>query len=63
MTSGSRRPQGQSTAENGGLSPQMTAEVEEKFKDTLRTVYAPEFSRIGYLLNTAKYPLNIREVR
>ncbi len=51
------------TVENGGLSPEMTAQVENKFKNTLRTIYIPEFSQIGYLFNYQKYPFNIPEVR
>ena len=51
------------TIENGGLSPEMTAQVENKFKDTLRTIYIPEFSQIGYLFNYQKYPFTIPEVR
>lgn len=53
----------QFTVENGGLSPQMTKEVEKKFEKNLRTVYIPEFSQIGYLFNYQKYPFTIPEVR
>ena len=55
--------EGAFTIENGGLSPDMTKQVEEKFKDTLRTIYVPEFSQIGYLFNLQKYPFTIPEVR
>lgn len=51
------------TVENGGLSPEMTQQVENKFKDKLRTIFIPEFSQIGYLFNYQKYPFNIPEVR
>jgi len=51
------------TVENGGLSPEMTKQVEEKFKDTLRTIYVPEFSQIGYLFNYQKYPFDNPTVR
>jgi peptide/nickel transport system substrate-binding protein len=55
--------QNQYTVENGGLSPELTKQVEGKFKDTLRTIYVPEFSQIGYMFNTTKPPFNIPEVR
>jgi peptide/nickel transport system substrate-binding protein len=55
--------QNQYTVENGGLSPQMTTEVEKKFKDTLRTIYVPEFSQIGYMFNQQKYPFDNATVR
>lgn len=55
--------QEQFTVENGGLSPEMTKQVEEKFKATLRTIYVPEFSQIGFMFNYQKYPFTIPEVR
>jgi len=51
------------TVENGGLSPEMTQQVENKFKNKLRTIFIPEFSQIGYLFNYQKYPFDIPEVR
>lgn len=53
----------QYTIENGGLSPEMTKSVEQKFKDTLRTVYVPEFSQMGFLYNVQKYPFDNPVVR
>ena len=51
------------TVENGGLSPEMTQQVENKFKNKLRTIFIPEFSQIGYLFIYQKYPFDIPEVR
>lgn len=51
------------TVENGGMSPELTAQVEKKFEATLRTIYTPQLSQIGYLFNVQKYPFNIPEVR
>lgn len=51
------------TVENGGLSPEMTKQVEQKFKNTLRTIYVPEFSQIGYLFNYQMYPFDNPVVR
>lgn len=53
----------QYTIENGGLSPEMTKSVEDKFKDTLRTIYVPEFSQMGFLYNVQKYPFDNPVVR
>lgn len=53
----------QYTIENGGLSPEMTKSVQEKFKDTLRTIYVPEFSQMGFLYNVQKYPFDNPVVR
>lgn len=55
--------QQQFTVENGGLSPEMTKQVQEKFKPTLRTIYVPEFSQMGFLFNTSKYPFDNPQVR
>ncbi|HWI62084.1 MAG TPA: ABC transporter substrate-binding protein [Symbiobacteriaceae bacterium] len=55
--------QNQYTVENGGLSPEMTKEVEKKFKDTLRTIYIPEFSQMGFMFNLQKAPFNNPDVR
>jgi len=41
----------------------MTQQVENKFKNKLRTIFIPEFSQIGYLFNYQKYPFDIPEVR
>lgn len=51
------------TLENGGLAPDMAKQVESKYKNELRQLYAPELSQIGYSFNITKYPLNIPEVR
>ncbi|HYF77101.1 MAG TPA: ABC transporter substrate-binding protein [Symbiobacteriaceae bacterium] len=55
--------QQQYTIENGGLSPEMTKQVNEKFKDTLRTIFVPEFSQMGFMFNNQKYPFTVPEVR
>ncbi|WP_029487714.1 ABC transporter substrate-binding protein [Candidatus Epulonipiscium viviparus] len=55
--------EGQYTIENGGLSPDMSRQVDKRFRDTLRKIYVPEISQIGYVFNEAKYPVNIPEVR
>lgn len=51
------------TIENGGLSSDMSAQIDAKYADTLRKVYVPELSSIGYSFNTNIYPLNIPQVR
>lgn len=53
----------QYTLENGGLSPDMAKQVDEKYKDTMRKTYIPELSQMGFAFNTSKYPVNIPEVR
>ncbi|ONI48177.1 hypothetical protein AN643_02970 [Candidatus Epulonipiscioides saccharophilum] len=55
--------EGQYTIENGGLSPDMSYQVDKRFRDTLRKIYVPEISQIGYVFNEAQYPVNIPEVR
>lgn len=55
--------QEQYTVENGGLSPEMTKTVEKKFESTLRTIYVPEFSQMGFLFNVQKYPFDNPQVR
>lgn len=55
--------QNQYTVENGGLSPEMTKQVEQKFQDTLRTIYVPEFSQMGFMFNVQKYPFDNAQVR
>lgn len=51
------------TIENGGLNVDMSKEIDSKYKDTLRKVFIPEMSQIGYSMNTQKYPLDNVEVR
>lgn len=53
----------QYTMENGGLSPDTSKQVDSRYKDTMRKIYIPELSQIGFVFNTAKYPVNIPEVR
>lgn len=55
--------QEQYTVENGGLSPEMTKTVEKKFESTLRTIYVPEFSQMGFMFNVQKYPFDNPQVR
>lgn len=55
--------QNQYTVENGGLSPELTKQVEQKFQETLRTIYVPEFSQMGYMYNIQKYPFDNPVVR
>ena len=54
---------GEYTIENGGLNVDMSNEIDNKYKDTLRKVFVPEFSSIGYVFNTNVYPLDQLEVR
>lgn len=53
----------QYTLENGGLSIDMSAQVDKKYQDTMRKVYIPELSQIGFAFNYSKYPVSIPEVR
>jgi peptide/nickel transport system substrate-binding protein len=53
----------QYSVENGGLSPEMTKQVEKKFESTLRTIYVPEFSQMGFMFNLQKYPFDNPQVR
>ncbi|GKX29737.1 hypothetical protein SH1V18_22170 [Vallitalea longa] len=53
----------QYTMENGGLSPDMSAQIDKKFADSMRKVFVPELAQIGYSFNVNKYPLDIPEVR
>ncbi len=54
---------GEYTIENGGLNVDMSAQIDKKYKDTLRKIFVPEMSSIGYTMNVNNYPLNIPEVR
>ncbi len=54
---------GEFTVENGGVNVDMGATIDEQYKDSLRKVYIPEMSQIGYTLNTNVYPLDQLEVR
>lgn len=54
---------GEYTIENGGLNVDMSAQVDKKYEDTLRKVYVPELSQIGYSMNVNAYPLDNLEVR
>lgn len=51
------------TIENGGLSSDMSDQIDKRFSSTMRKIFVPEFSQIGFSFNTDKYPLNIPEVR
>jgi peptide/nickel transport system substrate-binding protein len=51
------------TIENGGLNVDMSEQIDKKYEKTLRKIFIPELSSIGYALNTNIYPLNIPEVR
>ena len=53
----------QYTIENGGLSIDMASQVDKRYQDTMRKLYIPELSQIGFSFNTAKYPVSIPEVR
>lgn len=50
-------------AEGMGLSPDMALKVAENNKDTIRQMVVPEFSSIGFCMNTQKYPTNDVNVR
>lgn len=54
---------GEYTMENGGLNVDMSKEIDNKYADTLRKVFVPEMSQIGYTFNTQAYPLDKVEVR
>lgn len=54
---------GEYTIENGGLNVDMSKQIDNKYADTLRKVYVPELSQIGYTINTQVYPLDKVEVR
>lgn len=53
----------QYTIENGGLSPDMSAQIDKRYEETMRKIYIPELSSIGFSMNVNNYPLNIPEVR
>jgi peptide/nickel transport system substrate-binding protein len=53
----------QYSIENGGLAIDMSKQIDEKYADTLRKVFVPELSQIGYSFNTNIYPLDKPEVR
>ncbi len=53
----------QYTVENGGLSPDTSAQIDKRYEDTMRKIYIPELSQIGFSFNSSKYPVNIPEVR
>lgn len=54
---------GEYTIENGGLNVDMSNEIDNKYADTMRKVFVPEMSSIGYVFNTNVYPLDKLEVR
>ncbi len=54
---------GEYTIENGGLNTDTSAQIDGKFGDTMRKVFVPELSQIGYTMNTQIYPLDKLEVR
>lgn len=51
------------TIENGGLNVDMSKQVDKTYADTLRKIFVPELSQVGYTMNTQKYPLDRVEVR
>ncbi|SCI84608.1 glutathione ABC transporter substrate-binding protein GsiB [uncultured Clostridium sp.] len=53
----------QYSLENGGLSIDMAAQVDKKYEETMRKVFIPELSQIGFAFNASKYPVSIPEVR
>lgn len=54
---------GEYTVENGGLNVDMSAQIDKKYADTMRKIYVPEMSSIGFTMNVNVYPLSIPEVR
>lgn len=54
---------GEYTIENGGLNTDTSAQIDGRFGDTMRKVFVPEMSQIGYTMNTQSYPLDCLEVR
>lgn len=53
----------QYTLENGGLSIDMSAQVDKKYQETMRKLFIPELAQIGFSFNSSKYPVSIPEVR
>ncbi len=53
----------QYTLENGGLAPDMSEQVDRRYATTMRKIYVPEMSQIGYAFNAGQYPVSIPEVR
>ena len=51
------------TIENGGLNLDMSRQVDQTYQETLRKIYIPELSQIGYTMNMQNYPLDKVEVR
>lgn len=51
------------TIENGGLNLDMSAQIDAKYADTMRKIFVPELSQIGYTMNVQAYPLDKPEVR
>lgn len=54
---------GEYTIEDGGLNVDMSKQIDQKYNDTMRKVFVPQMSQIGYAMNTQKYPLDKVEVR
>lgn len=54
---------GEYTIENGGLNVDMSNQIDKKYADTMRKIFIPELSSIGFSMNVNVYPLNIPEVR
>lgn len=50
-------------AEGMGLSPDMAQKVAENNKETIRQMVVPEFSSLGFCMNTQKYPTSDVNVR
>lgn len=51
------------TIENGGLAIDMSKQIDERYAETMRKIFIPELSQIGYTYNTNIYPLDKPEVR
>lgn len=54
---------GEYTMENGGLNVDMSNQIDSYYQDTMRKIFVPEFSSVGYSFNTNVYPLDQLEVR
>lgn len=55
--------EGTFTLENGGLSIDTAKQVDQRYADTMRKLFIPEMSQIGFAFNYQKYPVSIPEVR
>lgn len=57
------RMSGEWSWENAGINVDVQAELDSMFEKTMRKIYIPEMSQIGYTFNTQVYPLDKVEVR